>query len=506
MQVFFETANHDVNPELLERVLSCDRLPSLPAVAVKVIELSQDSGVRLQEISQTIANDQGLSAKILKTVNSSFYGLRTPCASINQAIVMLGLSAVKTLALGFSLVSSVAEGKDKDFDYETYWQRSLFSGVAAKCIATDSGKGQAEEAFLGGLLQDLGMIALHRTLGQRYSLVISEAAGDHRAVVKYELAEFEVAHPDVGAMLCSRWKLPAELVMPVKFHERPSAAPVDTLHICQCVGLGNIAADVLMSKEPAVALKRFYTRAQEWFALSNAQADAIMKSVTQGTREIAHLLKLNIGDIPDMGALTARADQQLLDIALPLDHGAVGPGETDPVTGLPTRVEFNRNMIAGCERALVGAGPLSTLFISPDGLDELRQREGDATADALLMSLGLLLKQQVTAANGLLCRFDDTTYAAFIPAADRQAATRLGETMRTTIAGTPVTCKPSGLLPIDLPVTLSIGLATFDPAATGASRITTAEQLVDVTQRALAAAKRAGGSSLRVYAPRAAAA
>lgn len=494
-----------MNPELLERVLSCDRLPSLPAVAVKVIELSQDQQVRLQEIASTISNDQGLSAKILKTVNSSFYGLRTPCASINQAIVMLGLSAVKTLALGFSLVASVAESKDKGFDYETYWQRSLFSGVAAKCIASASGKGQAEEAFLGGLLQDVGMIALHRTLGRRYSEVLEQAGGDHRAVVKAELSELEVAHPDVGAMLCARWKLPAELVMPVKFHERPSAAPGDTLHICQCVGLGNIAADALTSKEPAVALKRFYTRAQEWFALSNAQADAIMKSVTQGTREIAHLLKLNVGDIPDVGQLTAKADQQLLQIALPLGGGPASPAETDAVTGLPTRVELNRNVIAGCERAMVGAGPLSLMLLGPDRLGELRLAEGDATADAMLLSLAVALKQHVATAHGLLCRFDDETFAAFIPAGDRSSATRLAETIRTAIAAAPITCKPSGLLPVELPVTLSIGMATFDPAATGPARITTAEQLVDVTQRALAAAKRAGGASLRVYAPRAAA-
>ena len=124
-----------MTPELLDKVLSCKKLPSLPAIALKVIELTQDERVPVKMIGDTIANDQALSLKVLKTVNSSFYGLRKPCSSINQAIVMLGLSAVKTLALGFSLVSSLAKDKAAGFDYDAYWRRALTTGVAAKIIA-----------------------------------------------------------------------------------------------------------------------------------------------------------------------------------------------------------------------------------------------------------------------------------------------------------------------------------------------------------------------------------
>jgi diguanylate cyclase (GGDEF)-like protein len=497
-----------VNPELLEKVLTCERLPSLPTVAVKVIELTSDRNVRIADIAATISNDQGLAVKVLKTVNSSFYGLRQPCGSINQAIVMLGLSAVKTLALGFSLVSSLAESKDSGFDYPSYWARCLYTGVGAKCIASASRRGQPEDAFLGGLLQDIGMIALHRTLGQRYTTILAEANGEHRELLRHELKELEVSHADVGAMLASRWKFPRELVQVIKYHERPTAAPQDVADICLAVALGNIAADALASAEPGVALKRFYAKAEEWFGLNTQQIDQIMKSITQGTREVAHLLQVDVGTIPDVKELTTRADERLLSMTLPFGEPSdpnTQDAESDPLTGLPSRTVFTRNLVAGCERSQVGAGPLSVMLIQIDPLEAVRRTEGARFADALLISLSTLLRQQVARDGAMLCRFDEALLAVFMPGTDRVAATRAAEQLRVQTAAAPIKIHPAGLLPQYVPVTLSIGLATFDPAATGPARITSPEQLMDVTQRALGAARAAGGNALRVYTPRAAA-
>ena len=94
--------------ELLEQILVCPSLPSLPAVALRVIELAGKSDVVMKELASTIEQDQGLAAKVLRTVNSSFYSVRTKCSTISKALVLLGLGPVKTLSLGFSLVSAVA--------------------------------------------------------------------------------------------------------------------------------------------------------------------------------------------------------------------------------------------------------------------------------------------------------------------------------------------------------------------------------------------------------------
>ena len=104
--------------DVLEEILSCPSLPSLPAVAVRVIELTSDPNVRLSDLGEMIETDQGLTTKILRTVNSSYYGLRQKCANIQKALVMLGLNPVKSLALSFSLVSAVQDGESEgEFDF-----------------------------------------------------------------------------------------------------------------------------------------------------------------------------------------------------------------------------------------------------------------------------------------------------------------------------------------------------------------------------------------------------
>ncbi len=494
-----------MNPDLVESVLACKRVPSLPAVALKVLELTQDQNVRIQAIAETISNDPALAGKVLRTVNSSFYALRKPCSTINQAIVMLGLSAVKTLALGFSLVSSVAETADREFDYPSYWRRSLISSVAAKCVARNAGIGQEEEAFLGALLQDIGMVALHRTLGRSYVQIIASTMGDHRQLSKFELAELEMTHADIGALLAQRWKLPPELCMPIKFHERPSAAPQENLKLCQAVALGGIAADVLESSEPAVALKKLYARAQEWLAINNAKADEVMKAVTQGAREIAYLLKVDIGSVPNASEIIASATSQLSAITLPVgaDEGESGSsGVLDDVTGLPARMVFNRNIVAGVEVARSGPKVFSVALIRCDQYDPVAA-QGPHMADALMKSVARYVNNAIKPAGGLVCRFDDSRLAIVMPDSDRSSCTKLLENLRTGFAAVPLTIAPPGFKAMGIPATISIGSATYDAAVQ--ARVPDADTLIDVIQRALVAASQGAGSQLRVYAPRAAA-
>src|SRR5205085_10088557 len=184
------------NKDVLDRILRCTSLPTLPAVAVRVIELTSNSNVSLDELAGVIQNDQALAAKILKTVNSSFYGLRRPCSNIGQSLVMLGLSSVKSLALSFSLVSSLGSRADAGFDFISYWRRGLYTAVAAKSIARVAGVLQEDESFLGGLLQDIGMVALHRALGERYEGLLAHAGRDHYALARLELADLDLQHAD----------------------------------------------------------------------------------------------------------------------------------------------------------------------------------------------------------------------------------------------------------------------------------------------------------------------
>jgi diguanylate cyclase (GGDEF)-like protein len=495
-----------MNPETLEKVLSCKSLPSLPAVALRVIELTQDNSVRTAELAATITNDQGLSAKLLRTVNSSFYALRKPCTSIQQAIVMLGFNAVKTLALGFSLVSSIAEERDTTFDYQAYWRRGLLSGVAGKVFARAIGSRCEEECFLGGLLQDIGMIAMHRSLGAEYAAVLAKAGSDHRQLIRHELADLELSHADVGSMLATRWKLPPLLALPIKYHERPSAAPQECLEICKAVGLGNVAADLLGSSEPGVVLKRLYTKSQELGGLSPADVDAAMKSVQMGVKEVAHLLNLDVGQIKDSAEVIEKAHSQLAAIQIPFAEDASTDNDvsTDPETGVANRLTFNRNLVTGFAQTESNpAEPFSIAILHIDDVAELRSVHGEAYLSTLLANVGHMLKSHFDESNFLVCRFDDERFGVIMARTDRTTAIKVIDGARARIANAPINCQPAGLVSAALAVTLSAGVCTRD--LTTMSRVNSPDDQVDLANRAVDAAIRAGGGCSRVYAPRAAA-
>src|SRR2546430_6826407 len=122
--------------QLIARILQCPSLPSLPTIALDVLRLAQCDEVDIAEIARTISRDPALASKILRTVNSSFYGRSQSISTISHALVILGLQSVKTLVLGFSLVSNLAKSKAKGFKHINYWRRSIYAATAARTLAT----------------------------------------------------------------------------------------------------------------------------------------------------------------------------------------------------------------------------------------------------------------------------------------------------------------------------------------------------------------------------------
>lgn len=499
-----------MNPELFEQVLSCKRLPTIPAVALRVVELTRDKNVSMRALAELITNDQGLTAKVLRTVNSSFYGLRQPSSSINQAIVMLGLSAVKSLALGFCVVEAVKDCDSAGFDLVSYWRRSLHTGIAARCIAKEARIGFEEECFLGGLLQDVGMIALYQTLGPDYVRIIERTNGDHRLLCRYELDELEVQHPDIGAILASRWKLPEELTLPIKYHERPTAAPISHSKIIRAVGLGNDAADFLAAAEPAAPLRRFYERADLWFGLNNSQADDVLKRVSIATKEIATLLELDAGRPIDTQALLASAREQLTSLTVPdlidLDRQDgnqtlqyIPPEDLDELTGLPKRRRFEQTMIAAFEQARAADTHLSMAIFEIDQLPEIAEKYGADASDSVVINVAARLKHSFRGTRGLVCCYEDGRVAVAMPRTDKLAALRAVEQARTSIQATPIELVAGRDAPPTVTVTASVGLTAAAPELL--ARFDDIAGLTSVTEQAVRAAQRAGRNVTRVYAP-----
>ena len=360
-----------MNQDLLKRVLASPRLPSLPAIALKVIDLAQRPDVEFREIADAVQHDPALSSKILKTVNSAFYGQVREVSTVSRALQILGLNSVKTLALGFSLVGNLKATKDWGFDHVAYWRRSIYAATAARTLSRHAGILQHEEAFIGGLLQDLGMVAMSQALGEEYASVLRAAGPDHSSLCEHEMLALGVDHAEVGAALAEVWKLPPVLVAPIRHHERPDDAEAELQTLVRSVALGNRVADIFISDEgDGAALDTYFTQADAWFGIPRNEAEPTLKQIHEQTADLSDLFDLPTGDLGSPDEILARANETLMQMTLQSqqeNRQLVDQVSTDALTGLSNRRALdgyvNDQFASGecqqsCQCALHRLGPL----------------------------------------------------------------------------------------------------------------------------------------------------
>jgi diguanylate cyclase (GGDEF)-like protein len=495
-----------MNQELLKRVLQSPRLPSLPTIALEVIDLVQRQDVNIKQIACTIQHDPALSTKILKTVNSSFYGQAHSISTISHALVVLGLNSVKTLALGFSLVNNLKGSGGEGFNHFDFWKRSLYSATGARSLAKIANLVQQEEAFLGGLLQDLGMLALNQTLAEDYTELLVTAEGNHKLLLELENAKFEMDHAEVGAALAEAWNLPPLLIAPIRYHEQPEACSGDLRPLVQVVATGNLVADVFMGTEPGDALDNFHAYCLKWFNIPQAQAEELLRSIHKSTVEMRRLFDLPTGELGNADEILARANEAMLQLSLRAQQQSsaleqqnrqlVEQASTDSLTGVANRGKFNATIADAFAKSRATGSPLSLLFFDADHFKKFNDTYGHLTGDRVLVELAALLSKRLPPP-ALVARYGGEEFAVVLPGVDRVAAAKMAEQVRLAIAAMPVESEDGQ----PLKVTASIGVATLQPGI-----FEKPEQLIKAADLAVYAAKHAGRNAVRIFTPKAKAA
>lgn len=197
------------NNELKRNLDKIDNLPTLPSIALEVNKLLQDYDTSIKKLSNVIENDQAIAARILKLVNSAFFGLRSKVGNIPHAITLLGFNTVRNAVISVSVIKALSNDSDMNgFKISDFWRHSVSVAVTSKHIADTTHLHNPDDCFIGGLLHDIGKLILVNNFETLFNKIWKIKNNEDISFFEAEKRINSMNHAQIGGYLASRWKLP----------------------------------------------------------------------------------------------------------------------------------------------------------------------------------------------------------------------------------------------------------------------------------------------------------
>ena len=209
--------------ELEDFIDELKNLPTLPPIAVKILEVASDENSSRTEITRLIETDQSLTSKILRMANSAFLGVSKEVTTVDRATALLGLEFVRSMALSILVVNTFESDGHEDFNMVEFWHHSFACAIAGELLAKKLNYPRPEEAFVAGLLHDLGKLVLFRWNPDLYESIVRTAKETHSSLLQQEEAQLGIGHTKVAKILMEGWKFPDLLVSAAWLHHQPVA-------------------------------------------------------------------------------------------------------------------------------------------------------------------------------------------------------------------------------------------------------------------------------------------
>ena len=306
----------------IERLVDRARdLHTLPAVAMKVLELTDNPVVDTQALKTCIERDAALTSRLLRVVNSSLFGISREVSDLNQALALLGTKPLKLLVLGFSLPTGLFGRASSDI-LARYWRHTLTKAVAAREISQTVWNRPGDDAFIAGLLQDIGEMILIEELGTPYVGLLEKAFAGGADLQKLEIEAMGFDHTELTSKLLDHWQLPETLVRAVRSNvprEQLERMSPDERAERQILHLAELIAKLLADGDTSV-LAKLIEAGRDGHSLSKQRLDCLVSDLQEKVDNLAEVLSLKLdcsgrsGDgqnVDDYRDLLDRAHQQL---------------------------------------------------------------------------------------------------------------------------------------------------------------------------------------------------
>jgi len=270
--------------------LKVNRLPSLPHVLVDMLQACQGNHASFQNIATIISRDAAIAARVISLANSSFYNCGTKINSLERALLVLGTDTIKTIVITASVQQFFSGFNTEHTNFlKQFWKRSLSCALIAKSLAILTSYPNPEEAYLTGLLHNIGELVLETNYSEQFAQLVREQNSEQERVKKEE-ALFSVNHASVGAWLAKEWDLSDFTVDAIEFHHAPTESIQDAHHLVKLIYL----ASHLSSNEECDNTSEESNIAQTLFELNTSLVNEIIVKIESEVVDIASSLGIDI--------------------------------------------------------------------------------------------------------------------------------------------------------------------------------------------------------------------
>lgn len=469
----------------LRRVFAKAKLPSNPAIAAQILELVNDPNSTAEQFAQTIQTDVALAARLLGMANSARFAQRTPATTIQRAVTILGLRRIRTVALGFQLVSHLDRLGECPFDLKKFWQESVLRACLGQQIATRIASDHVEEAFLIGLLQDCGILTLVQLYGADYGKLYAQVDLSPSAFYQAERERFPHSHVDAIGVMAAEWKLPRVIAEPLSRHHTPlelePAAPADRRLCALSYFLGSLRLRGEKANSRSEPALQDYLR--ENLGLDEQGLADCFAKAAESYRQIAPSLCEQLPDELDVADILEEAHRLLSDVAgeteLHLeaaeaereqalrqqDHLRHALGKyrekatRDPLTGLLNRAALIDGATNYIEEGASNRISLAVFFLDLDNFKRLNDEYGHERGDEVLRRVADAISGTLPN-DALTGRYGGEEFVVVLPACSHDEALQSAKQVANAIRGIDYV-----RLRLPTPITCSLGAVWIRPTA-----------------------------------------
>jgi len=281
-----ESKSPIINGTLIQR---CSQIAMLPAAAVKIIGLIDDPDSTPQNLIDVISHDPAVTVRLLKVVNSSYYGMSKQISTIKMAVMLLGINTVKNISIAATLVKYLRGGRiSPDFDAGDLWTHSITVATGAMMLAQHAPTVSPDEAFLAGLIHDIGILVEIQAYRADFVRVIHKLNEDEQ--LTFRMAEEEtigVSHEVIGCAWCKAMNFPRSLQLATGYHHRPLDLEFEDRQLPSLVHIADVlAARIGLGYTRTVETKSVDPRLFDSLLLTEAHCKAMAIALPDAVREV----------------------------------------------------------------------------------------------------------------------------------------------------------------------------------------------------------------------------